>query len=148
MPLDEWGRPYSLSSPAPAAGARVALASRVKDACGDRWSDWLEGDKFCPRWRGTQKVGAPCRYLNCHLGSTAVKARLHLMQARSRRSVLYLGLIAEVVVTGTQEKHRLLDRPIPAARVGSNRKHEYAFAAAICCFVCIGVVNAFSIGHF
>ena len=34
--------PQRLSSPAPAAGARVALASRVTGAWGDRWSDWLE----------------------------------------------------------------------------------------------------------
>lgn len=31
-----------MSSPAPAAGARVALASRVTGAAGDRWSDWLD----------------------------------------------------------------------------------------------------------
>ena len=37
--------PQRLSSPAPAAGARVALASRVTDAAGDRWSDGMDSPR-------------------------------------------------------------------------------------------------------
>lgn len=74
-----------LSSAAPAAGARVALAIRVTDASGVRWSDWLDALSLASSdlnvLSSWQQVENACYVPSGLMGINALEPDLHSVPA-------------------------------------------------------------------